>query len=67
RLLPAAGRLLPRLGGARRGSNSANVQDHGAALSRRNHVVPAAVRQKHLNYARRLGNVVQRFHGTSSR
>ncbi|CBJ27717.1 conserved unknown protein [Ectocarpus siliculosus] len=29
--------------------------------------VPAGVRQKHLNYARRLGNVVQRFHGTSCR
>ncbi|CAM9357777.1 unnamed protein product [Ectocarpus sp. 8 AP-2014] len=29
--------------------------------------VPAGVREKHLNYARRLGNVVQRFHGTSCR
>ncbi|CAM9464495.1 unnamed protein product [Ectocarpus sp. 12 AP-2014] len=29
--------------------------------------VPESVRQKHLNYVRRLGNVVQRFHGTSCR
>ncbi|CAN0159211.1 unnamed protein product, partial [Ectocarpus sp. 13 AM-2016] len=29
--------------------------------------VPESVRQKHLNYVRRLGNVVQRFHGSSCR
>ncbi|CAM9490196.1 unnamed protein product [Ectocarpus sp. 4 AP-2014] len=29
--------------------------------------VPESVRQKHLNYVRRFGNVVQRFHGTSCR
>ncbi|CAM9635754.1 unnamed protein product [Ectocarpus fasciculatus] len=29
--------------------------------------VPESVRQRHLNYVRRFGNVVQRFHGTSCR